>query len=284
MGNCQCQSNTKGSSIYLPEIARITRKKLMTDVDCFFEFEMEKRPLGHKYGQFVEISIPGIGEAPISISSAPSSSKKFEMVIRNVGELTSVIHGLNIGEAIGVRGPYGTTFPMDDLKGKSLLYITGGIGLVPARSAILHSLANRNDYKDITILFGCKDPSQRIFVDELSEWEKRPDVNFLETVDTAANSNWKGNVGVITTLMPKLQNVNPDNTVAIVVGPPIMYKFVIMSLHDMGFTDDHIVVSLERRMKCGVGKCGHCQINHIYVCQDGPVFYFSDIKDLKEAI
>jgi sulfite reductase subunit B len=281
--NCGCDES-KDKSLFLPEVAVLKRKKEMTNVDTFFEFELKNRPLGHKPGQFVEISVPGIGEAPISISSPQREGNTFEMVIRNVGAVTNAIHNLNVGDSVGIRGPYGTSFPMNNLKGKKLLFIAGGIGLVPARSGIQYAFENRDDYKDLTVLFGCKDPSQRLFVDELKEWEASDKVNFLETVDDKGGMDWNGRVGVITTLLPELRDVNPEETYAIIVGPPIMYKFVIQVLKDMSFADDHIIMSLERRMKCGVGKCGHCQMNGIYVCQDGPVFYYHDIKDLKEAI
>lgn len=273
------------NSIYLPEIATLIKKEAMTPFDSFFEFQLNDRSLGHLPGQFAEISIPGIGEAPISISSPPTEGKNFEMVIRNAGTVTNAIHSLEPGDNVGIRGPFGTSFPMTDLKGKNLLFITGGIGLVPARSAILYALEHREDYKDIWILFGCKDPGQRLFTDTLAEWQKKDDIVFHESVDRCDGHQWDGNVGVITTLFPKVENdINPLDTYAIVVGPPVMYKFVIMGLHDMEFSDDHIIVSLERRMKCGVGKCGHCQMDNLYVCQDGPVFYYNDIKHLKEAI
>jgi len=294
------------ASVYLPEVATLTKKIMMTPFDTFFEFELKNRPFGHKPGQFVEISIPGIGEAPISVTSPPGKSKKFEMVIRKVGTVTNAVHALEFGDSIGVRGPYGTYFPLDKLKRKNLLFIGGGIGIVPMRSAILYALQNRKKYKNISILFGCKDPSQRLFHDELAEWKKREDILFHETVDTTELSTfiemshmdisyhgpadewkskeWTDNVGVITTLLPKLKNIDPFETYAIVVGPPVMYKYVILNLHDMDFSDDHIIVSLERRMKCGVGKCGHCQMDSLYVCQDGPVFYYSDINYIKGAI
>jgi sulfhydrogenase subunit gamma (sulfur reductase) len=271
-------------SLFMPEAAFLIQKKPMTDIDTLFEFELKDRPLGHLYGQFVEISLPGIGEAPISISSPPGNTRRFEMVIRRIGHVTTALHRLESGDAAGIRGPFGNPFPMEDLKGKNLLFVTGGIGLVPARSAILYALQNRKDYKDITILFGCKDPGQRLFIDELKEWKSRKDIVFLESVDKCEPGTWDGHIGVITTLFPLLKNVDPLETFAIVVGPPVMYKFVIMSLHDMEFPDKHIIVSLERHMKCGVGKCGHCQINNLYVCQDGPVFYYENIKHLKEAI
>jgi sulfhydrogenase subunit gamma (sulfur reductase) len=303
---CTCTEEILEASIYLPEEATLTRKERMTPFDTFFEFELKNHSLNHLPGQFVEISIPGIGEAPISISSPPSDDRKFEMVIRNVGTLTNAIHSLEIGDHIGVRGPYGTSFPMDNLRGKSLLFVAGGIGLVPTRSAILYALQHREDYKDISILFGCKNLVQRLFVDELEEWKRRDDIVCHETVDTTDLSDyldllkmdisyrgpvpdwhpkeWKDNVGVITTLFPKLTGIDPLETYAIIVGPPVMYKYVILGLHDMEFSDDHIIVSLERRMKCGVGKCGHCQMDSFYICQDGPVFYYSDINHIRGAI
>jgi len=281
---CSCSEDIQKESIYLPETAVLTKKEKMTESDSFFEFELGNRSLGHLPGQFAEISIPGIGEAPISISSSPSDDNSFEMVIRNVGSVTNALHNLNPVEKVGIRGPFGTSFPMNRLKEKNLLFITGGIGLVPARSAIHYALENREDYKNISILFGCKDPSQRLFINELEEWKKRDDINFLETVDRSDGFDWDGNTGVITTLLPKLDHPDPLETFAIVVGPPVMYKYAIMSLHDLDFSDKNIIVSLERRMKCGVGKCGHCQMDNIYVCQDGPVFYYDEIKHLKEAL
>jgi sulfhydrogenase subunit gamma (sulfur reductase) len=285
--DCQCtgKEEVQESSIYLPEVATLLKKEKMTQFDTYFEFELKNRSLGHLPGQFAEISIPGIGEAPFSISSPPSQERTFEMVIRKTGTVTTAIHALEKGDHVGIRGPFGTSFPMDGLKGKNLLFITGGIGLVPARSAIKYALEHRKDYKNIWILFGCKDPDQRLFTKELAEWEKRADIDFFETVDRCNGCDWQGHVGVITTLLPKLEQVaDPFSTYAIVVGPPVMYKYVILGLRDMEFPDDHIIVSLERRMKCGVGKCGHCQMDNIYVCQDGPVFNYDDIKHLKEAI
>ena len=283
--NCGCTEEIQQNSIYLPEVATLKKKKPMTTVDTFFEFELKDRSLGHLPGQFAEVSIPGIGEAPISISSPPSEDERFQMVIRKVGNVTNAIHQLEVGDTVGIRGPFGTSVPMNNLKGKNLLFITGGLGLVPARSAILYALEHRDDYKDVTILFGCKDPGQRLFTDEIEEWKKRDDIVFHESVDRVDGREWKGNVGVITTLLPKVSaHIDPLETYVIIVGPPVMYKYVIMGLHDLEFSDDHIIISLERRMKCGVGKCGHCQMDNIYVCQDGPVFYYDDIKHLKEAI
>jgi len=277
--SCSCQKD-----IYLPQPATVLKAEPMTAMEAFFQFKLDSGDeLGHMPGQFVEISVPGFGEAPISVSSSPTRDGGFELVVRRVGNLTRALHRMSTGDKVGIRGPFGTSFPVDgEMKGRDLLFICGGIGLVPVRSAIHYVLDNRDDYKDVKILFGTKSPAERLFLDELADWEAREDVEFLETVD-AADENWKGNVGVITTLLPKIE-LNPDTTTAIICGPPVMYKFAIWELYRMGMTAQNIYVSLERRMKCGVGKCGHCQVNGIYVCQDGPVFRLADIEGLKEAI
>lgn len=281
-----CDSHDQDNgSIYLPEVSTLVTTKTMTDVDSFFEFTFDKKDLGHKPGQFAEVSIPGIGEAPFSISSSPTKKGGIEMVIRKVGKVTEALHTLKPGDTVGIRGPFGTSFPMDKCKGKDLLFIAGGIGLVPLRSAIHYALDNRADYGKITILFGCTDPSKRLFTDELAEWQKSSDILFLETVDRNPTGEWKGPVGVITTLFPKVKDrIAASSTMAFIVGPPVMYKFVIIELRKFGFADKDIIVSLERRMKCGVGKCGHCQIDGVYVCQDGPVFSLESISHLVEAL
>ncbi len=278
-------TGTVDKYIMLPEPAEIIAKKQMTETEMYFDFKLDSgKPLGHKPGQFAEISVPGIGEAPISISSSPQKEESFEMVIRNAGALTAAIHAMDVGDKVGIRGPFGTDFPVENLKGKDLFFVAGGIGLVPARSAINYVLDNRDDYGNVTIFFGACDPSQRLFTDELEAWAGRDDITFLETVD-ACKDDWKGNVGVVTTLFPMLETQpEADKTYAIIVGPPIMYKFVIQELKKLNFADDHIIVSLERHMKCGIGKCGHCQINGIYVCQEGPVFSLNEITSLPEAI
>lgn len=273
------------SDIYLPQKAHVLRSEPMTELERFFEFKLESgAPLGHAPGQFAEVSIPGIGEAPISISSSPTRKDTFEMVVRKMGNVTTAMHALQPGDMIGIRGPFGNGFPIDtEMKGSDLLFICGGIGLVPVRSAIQYALDHRDAYKSVNILCGTKQPCERLFKDECCTWGDCSQVDcFMETVDKA-DENWDGNVGVITTIMPKV-DVDPTTTKAIVCGPPIMYKFVIMELEKMGFTYENIYVSLERHMKCGVGKCGHCQINGLYACQHGPVFKFSDIADVREAI
>jgi sulfite reductase subunit B len=254
----------------------------MTASEKLFEIQLDgNKPLGHKPGQFVEVSIYGVGEAPISVSSSPTRlNGAFELVVRKVGNVTGALHNMKAGDAVGIRGPFGTDFPANELKGRDLLFVAGGIGLVPARSFINYAIDHKKDYGRIIVLFGAKTPSDRLFAKEIEEWKNQ--VEFMETVDKG-DANWKGNVGVITTLFPKI-NIDPRKTTAVIVGPPIMYKFVLIECKKKDISDNDIVMSLERRMKCGVGKCGHCQMNGIYVCQKGPVFRYSEIKDVKEAL
>lgn len=197
--------------------------------------------------------------------------------------VTRAMHNLNVGDKVGIRGPFGTHFPViDEMKGKDVLFVCGGIGLVPVRSAIQYVFDNRDDYGRVAILFGTKNPASRLFVDEMKDWVKQKNVTLLETVDHR-DENWPGIEGVITTLIP-LVKMDPKKTVTIICGPPIMYKFVIVELKNYEFASRNIYLSLERNMKCGVGKCGHCQINNLYVCQDGSVFNFAEIEDIEEAI
>lgn len=270
--------------IYRPEPATLARCEPMTAQEMFFEFKLDSgRELEHMPGQFVEISLAGIGEAPISVSSSPTQKGGFQMVVRKMGTVTNLMHGLKPGARVGVRGPFGTHFPVEgEMKGRDILFICGGIGLVPVRSAINYVLHNRADYGRVLILFGARTPADRLFSAEMQEWGREKDVSILETVDRG-DQDWKGHVGVITTLMPKVR-VAPENTVAIVCGPPIMYKFVLIELGKIKLPHTNVYISLERHMKCGVGKCGHCQINGLYVCQEGPVFRYADVAAVREAI
>jgi NAD(P)H-flavin reductase len=278
------QASSGAKDIYLPEPATLLRTEPVTALERFFEFSLDSgKKLGHMPGQFVEVSLPGIGEAPISISSSAGLNGTFELVVRNVGNVTAALHRLRPKDKVGIRGPFGKYFPVDGaMKGRDLVFITGGIGLVPVRSAIHYVLEHRRDYGKVAILFGTKSPAERLFVDELAQWAQRPDVAFLETVDRG-DATWKGNVGVVTTLIPRVE-LDPDRTIVIVCGPPVMYKFVILGLFDRDVPSRNIYVSLERHMKCGVGKCGHCQVNGLYVCQDGPVFNYADVEAVREAI
>lgn len=274
----------KDIDVFLPEPITLAQKRKLTELETYFQFKLDSgRSLGHKPGQFVEVSLAGIGEAPISVSSAPTGENTFELVVRKAGNLTNALHGLETGAKAGLRGPFGTCFPVDDdLLGKDILFIGGGIGLVPLRSAILHVLQNRSAYGRVTILVGTKTPAERLFGDELDQWRAHENVVLHETVDRG-DDKWKGKTGVITTLIPGLV-LDLPRTVAVICGPPVMYKFTILELNKIGFKPGQIYLSLERHMKCGVGKCGHCQVNQLYICQDGPVVRYADILNIQGAI
>lgn len=273
--------------IHVPRSATIKRMERLTEHEMLFEIEMDdKKPLGHKPGQFVEVSIFGVGEAPISVASGPSNSSSFEIVVRRVGNVTTRLFKMKPGDKIGIRGPFGNGFDVESFHKKHLLLSAGGLGIVPMRSLIQYAIENRKKFKDITILYGAKEPKDVLFKDEIDDWCKIDDVKCELTVDRCSeDEHWTGCVGLITTLYPKikLDKYDSENTIAVVIGPPVMYRYVIKCLQTLGIPDKNIYVSLERRMKCGVGKCGHCQINGVYVCKEGPVFNYDDIKNLPEA-
>jgi len=276
---------SEGNIDYVPKLATIVKKTPMTLSETLFELKLDDgSELNHKPGQFVEVSVFGIGEAPISLSSSPTNKETFELCVRKLGNLTSKLHKLNVGDKVGIRGPFGNGFDVNSLKGQDLLFIAGGLGIAPLRSLFNYVLAKRKEYGRVFLLYGCKEPKEMLFGDELASLALRDDVEFKSTVNWCPeNELWKGNIGVITTLIP-LVNFDPEQTLAILCGPPVMYKFVVADLKSKKVPDDHIIMSLERRMKCGVGKCGHCQINQIYVCKDGPVFNYSKIKGVPEAL
>lgn len=277
---CECCNGKK--DIYLPELAVITKRRMLNGTELYLHLEKDGgADWQYTPGQFVEVSVAGIGEAPISISSSPTQ-KGLELVVRNVGSLTKVIHKMEVGDKLGIRGPYGSTYPVEQAKGKDLVFICGGIGLVPQRSFIRYALDHRSEYGNITVLIGTKCYDMRLFREEIAVWEERKDMKVMETIDTAHDC-WNGDVGVVTTLIPRVESDLPKSRI-LVCGPPVMYKFVLMALAEAGVPEEHIYVNLERRMKCGVGKCGHCQINDKYVCQDGPVFRWSDLATVSEAI
>jgi sulfhydrogenase subunit gamma (sulfur reductase) len=269
--------------LYYPKISKIIKVEQLTPTEKRFEIELPgKQLLNHLPGQFVEVSMFGFGEAPISISSSPTKSGPFELTVRKTGKLTDKMHALTPDSKLGIRGPFGNGFDVKKFAGKDILFIAGGIGLAPLKSLIDYTIDKRENFDRIVILYGTKHPGEILFPVEIAQWKNRPDIELYMTVDRP-DENWKGNVGVITTLIPPL-DLDVDNTIVAIVGPPIMYKFVLMALKGKRIPDDNIYMSLERRMKCGVGKCGHCQINHSYVCQDGPVYHYPQVKRLEEAV
>ncbi len=271
------------SSVYLPEIAEVVSTQQLTGMEKYIELKL-KDPDNFDFspGQFMQVSIFGVGEAPISISSSPFNKDRIGICVRKAGDVTSAIHKLQEGSYLGIRGPLGNGFPVEKMRGKNLLFIAGGLGLAPLRSLINYVIEKRDDFAKITILYGAKSPGEMLFTEELELWRAREDIELDITVDMPDNG-WPGKSGVITTLIPPLK-IEPSNTYALVVGPPVMYKYVLLELKAKQIPEDHIIMSLERRMKCCIGKCGHCQVNGVYVCLEGPVFSYSTLKSLPEAL
>ncbi|MHC4360191.1 MAG: FAD/NAD(P)-binding protein [Planctomycetota bacterium] len=271
--------------LYQPFFCKVDSIKDLTATEKLFRFaRADGKPFGHKPGQFMQVSITGIGEAPISVSSSPTRGNYLEMGIRKAGTLTGAMHKLKSGDVIGMRGAFGTFFDTDAMKGKDLLLISGGCGLAPMRALIQYIEDRRTDFGNVTILYGAKSPADILYKDELKQWQNSEKVQCQTIVDNVPEGTcWDTNVGLITRLIPPLK-IDKDKTIAIVVGPPIMYNFVIAELYSKGLKDNNIVVSLERYMKCGVGKCGHCTIDNLYCCIDGPVFTLDQVASLKGAI
>lgn len=272
------------TSIYLPAIATIVDVKTETRLEKIFTIRLpDGQNLGQTPGQFVMVSLPGVGEAPISVMSSPSrTGETFRLCVRNAGDLTGVLHTLEPGDQVGIRGPFGRGFPVEAFHGKDMMIAPGGLGLAPARSLIDEILDNRNDFGRLIVLYGTRTPSEILFRDTLEEWEQRDDIEFVMTVDRP-DDTWSGHVGVITRLFEHIQ-INPYSTIAVTVGPPVMYRFVVMELLGKGLSPEQIWMSFERRMKCGVGKCGHCQVNHRYSCQDGPSWTYAEALAFEEAL
>jgi sulfhydrogenase subunit gamma (sulfur reductase) len=237
------------------------------DVDKAFDY----RP-----GQFVQVSVLHQGEAPISITSIAAAKGPLELCIRSTGHLTRRIHSMATGAVIGLRGPYGNGFPLDRLEGKDLVFVAGGIGLAPLRSLINHALQRRGAFGRIIILYGARTPSDMVFKGEFARWASAPDAELHTTVDVA-EEGWRDHVGVVTSLWDKAA-IRPAQSCAVICGPPIMFSYAIRDLIAMGFAEDAIISTVERHMKCGVGKCGHCFAGGKYVCTDGPVFNFTEMK------
>jgi sulfite reductase subunit B len=270
-------------SSYQSQRGRIVKVTALTGMEKMFSVVLPNdATLNHDPGQFVEVSLFGLGEVPISVCSSPTRRDAFELCIRNVGRVTTALHQLKTGDEIGIRGPFGIGFPVLPMEGSDILMIAGGLGLAPLRSLINYIIDNRRDFGKVDILLGCRDPESMLFSSELTSWRKRIDINFCCSVDSAA-PEWEGNVGLITALIPGV-NLDPFKTIAVACGPSAMYRFVVDELLKKGIPESHIYLSLERHMKCGLGKCGHCQIGNLYCCRDGPVFNYPQIKNLKGAI
>jgi NAD(P)H-flavin reductase len=270
------------NNIYLPKAAVITEvivenAQIKTFVTVFRD-EMFNRSFTYEPGQFMMLSIPGFGEAPISISSSPTRPGLLHLSVRRAGSLTTAMHGLREGDYLGLRGPYGRPFPLD-IMGKDLLFVAGGIGLAPLRSVVNYCLDQSGSHGRKVILYGSRVPSDIAFGGDLAAWRERPGVTCLLTVDRA-EPGWSGPVGLVTTLLPQV-DLDSEKSVALVCGPPVMIPPVLQHLKKMGFADENIWTTMERYMKCGVGLCGHCHMEAKMVCTDGPVFNKAELDRLE---
>jgi NAD(P)H-flavin reductase len=267
---------------YLPEIATITKVVDETpNIKSFHvvlndEEKMEK--FDFKPGQVGQLSVFGVGESTFVINSSPTRKEYLQFSVMKVGEVTSALHELTEGDQIGLRAPLGNWFPYEEMKGRDILFIGGGIGMAPLRALLLFMLDNRQDYGDITVIYGARTPNDLCYKGEIKEWEESPDLNLILTVD-AEFPGWEKRVGFVPTVLNE-EAPSPDSKVALTCGPPIMIRFVLQNLEKLGFKDEQVVTTLERRMKCGVGLCGRCNIGGKYVCKDGPVFTLAQLKEL----
>jgi NAD(P)H-flavin reductase len=273
-------------NIYKPYLAKIesvnwetpdtkTFKLVFTDPEVLDKFDF-------KAGQFGEYSAFGEGESTFCISSSPTRKGYIECSFKVVGKVTASLNSKDVGDVIGFRGPYGNWFPIEDMYDKNLIFVGGGIGLAPLRSLIWNCLDLRDKFKDITILYGARSINDLCYKNELKEWEERSDIKFVKTVDPGGeNGEWNGKVGFVPTILDQLAPT-PENTVAITCGPPIMIKYVLQSLDKLGFKPEQVVTTLENRMKCGLGKCGRCNVGGTYVCIDGPVYTAEQLAKLPD--
>lgn len=274
---------------YSAEPMRLIRRYPLNEDVHFFQVravDMDKA-LEMKYypGQFMMVSLPGFGEAPFSISSTPSRPGLLEFGIRRVGRMTNQIFTLKENHIFGVRGPYGNGFPIKDMEGHDLVIIMGGLGAVPLRSLLLYALDNRDRFGKIYLIHGARNPEEMLFRQEFFDMMTRDDLNCFLTVDQDDTGEWPYDTGMVTRLIPRIQDIDPANTYVTVCGPPVMYKYVVDEVLKLNVPKHLILMTLERRMKCGVGKCGHCIIGgYVYTCMEGPVFSYWDVIHMQGLI
>lgn len=266
--------------VLIPKVYSVQNYKRETHDTFTLELKSldEKNGFYFEPGQFNMIYIYGIGEIPISISGDPNKTNILIHTTRAVGTVTKEMAKLKKGDTVGIRGPFGRPWPVREAKGNDVILIAGGIGLAPLRPVIYYLLANREYYGRIILLYGTRTPQDILYKKELEKFRSRLDIDIFVTVDRAVK-NWTGNVGVVTTLIPRAP-FDPLNTIAMICGPEIMMRYSISELLRRGIPKDRIFVSMERNMKCGVGFCGHCQFGTEFICKDGPVFSYEEIEHL----
>lgn len=266
-------------NIYRPIEAEI--EEIITETPTIKTLSLRPKELFEfKTGQFIELTLPGIGEAPFTPSSDPNIKDKIDVTIMNAGRVTSLLHNIPKNTAVGIRGPYGKGYPLDIFSGKDILIVGGGVGLAPLRSLLFSLFSEMEKYNKVALRYGARTPADMVYKDAIPKWSKIKKVDVVTTVDVEG-PGWKGNVGLVTTILKDLP-VALNKAVAIVCGPPIMMKFVTLKLLDLGFRPEDIYLSMEKNMSCGLGKCGHCRIGKYYACKDGPVFTYAELKEIHD--
>ena len=271
---------------YLPELATVV--EVIEETPNIKSFRLvlnddaKMKSFSFQPGQVGQLSLFGAGESTFVINSPPTRMDYLQFSVMRVGEVTTRLHQLRPGDQVGVRAPLGKPFPVGDMKGKNILFIGGGIGMAPLRTLFTYMLDNRDDFKNITLLYGARTPNDLTYQAELPDWLGREDVNTVLCIDNEY-PGWEHKVGLIPNILLEM-NPSPENTVAITCGPPIMIKFTLQALKKLGFEDEQIITTLEKRMKCGVGICGRCNIGTKCVCQDGPVFTYAQLKELPSEL
>jgi sulfhydrogenase subunit gamma (sulfur reductase) len=270
---------------YVPYLGRLADIQTLGTGIKLFKVQLDDaeaaREFTYQPGQFGFLSAFGVGEAPFGITSVSGIDQTIDFAVAKVGTVTHALHEMNVGDPVGVRGPMGNCFPMDELRGKNVLVLGGGIGGAPLRPVITSILHDRDAYGEMTILWAARNPKLLVFTDEYDTWRASPRTSLHLTVDEG-DEGWQGHVGLITQLLQKV-GPSPDNATVIICGPPIMIHFAIIELQKMGFTSEQIVTTLEAKMKCGIGKCGRCNMGEKYVCLHGPVFKHAEIRDFLES-
>jgi NAD(P)H-flavin reductase len=264
-----------------PLLGTVAGVKDLADEIKLFQVELNGESFDYQPGQFAFLSAFGVGEAPFGLASTTGRTSALEFAVNRVGTVTSALHSLEPGSVVGVRGPLGNSFPLEEMKGKEIVVLGGGIGGAPLRPVIHTILDNRADYGHLTILWAARTPSLLVFTDEYDAWRSAPDTEVHLTVDEG-DAAWAGNVGLITHLLEQVAP-SPKNAVAIICGPPIMIRFVILGLQKLGFADQQMIMTLEAKMKCGIGKCGRCNMGEKFVCLDGPVFSCTEVSGFLES-
>lgn len=271
---------------YLPSVATVVETIQETsNIKTFrvvLDNEEEMKNFTFHPGQVGQLSVFGTGESTFVINSPPTRMDYLQFSVMRAGEVTARLHSLSAGDQVGVRAPLGNWFPHEEMKGKNIVFVGGGIGMAPLRTLLLYMLDNRSDYGDISVLYGARSPEDMAFRYELPDWLERDDLNAVLTIDAEAEG-WEHEVGLIPNVLLEMAPA-PADTVAVTCGPPIMIKFTLQALLKLGFRDDQIVTTLEKRMKCGVGLCGRCNIGGSYVCVDGPVYTYAQLKALPNEL